>query len=120
MEPVAYGLKFAGELSGGSFLQGDFSSQVQATGVDATAYAAKLPSGHVAVIILNKDADRNLEVSLDFGTGRTGVLETKTLNALTLDSREARITRSRETYLQGGKYTLTIDRATGVCLTFRK
>ena len=43
-----------------------------------------------------------------------------TLNALTLDSREARITRSRETYLQGGKYTLTIDRATGVCLTFRK
>src|SRR5271169_2364507 len=57
MEPVAYGLKFAGELSGASFLQGDFTSQLQATGVDATAYAATLPSRRVAVIILNKDAE---------------------------------------------------------------
>jgi len=51
--------KFAGELSGASFLQGAFTSQLQATGVDATAYAARLPSGHVAVIILNKDAEQN-------------------------------------------------------------
>src|SRR5271154_4494400 len=29
MEPVAYGLKFAGALSGGNFLQGDFTSQIQ-------------------------------------------------------------------------------------------
>jgi hypothetical protein len=120
MEPVAYGLKFAGEFNGGSFLQGDFTSQVQVTGVDATAYAAKLPSGHLAVIILNKDADRNTEVRLDFGTGRTGVLETKTLHVPTLDSREAHITRSPDTYLQGGKYTVTIARGTGVCLTLKK
>src|SRR5580693_8344047 len=40
MEPVAYGLRFAGEFSGASLLQGDFTSQLQATGVDATAYAA--------------------------------------------------------------------------------
>ena len=58
MEPVAYGLKFAGTLSGASFLQDDFTSMLQATGVDATGYAAMLPSGHVAVIILNKDPIR--------------------------------------------------------------
>lgn len=64
MEPVAYGLKFAGMLSGGSFLTGDFTSKLQATGVDATAYAAVLPSGHAAVIVLNKDAERDINVSL--------------------------------------------------------
>jgi hypothetical protein len=120
MEPVAYGLKFAGEFSGASFLQGDFTSQLQATGVDATAYAARLPSGHVAVIILNKDAEQNIEVSLHFGKGRTGAVETKTLNAPALDSREAHITRSPEPgRLQDGKYTVTVPHATGVCLTFR-
>jgi hypothetical protein len=120
MEPVAYGLKFAGELSGASFLQGAFTSQLQATGVDATAYAARLPSGHVAVIILNKDAEQNIEVSLDFGTGRTGAVETKTLHAPALDSREAHITRSPEAgRLQDGKYTVTVPHATGVCLTLR-
>ena len=53
MEPVAYGLKFAGALSGASLFRGDFTSQHQATGVDATAYAAMLPIDKVAIIILN-------------------------------------------------------------------
>ena len=120
MEPVAYGLKFAAELSGGSFVQGDFSSQLQATGVDASAYAAKLPSGHVAVVILNKDAEQNVEVSLAFGTGKTGAVETKTLHAPALDSREAHITRSTEAgRLRDGKYTVTVPRATGVCVRLR-
>jgi hypothetical protein len=120
MEPVAYGLKFAGEFSGASFLQGDFNSQLQGRGVDATAYAAELPSGHAVVIILNKDAEQNVEVTLDFGTGRRGGVETKTLHAPALDSREAHITRSpRPAHLQDGKYTLTVVRATGVCLTLR-
>lgn len=120
MEPVAYGLKFAGEFSGASFLQGDFTSQLQATGVDATAYAATLPNGHVVVIILNKDAEQNAEVCLDFGIGRTGAVETKRLRAPALDSREAHITRSPEPgRLQDGKYTVTVPHATGVCLTVR-
>jgi hypothetical protein len=72
LEPVAYGLKFAGELSGVSFLQGDFTSQLQATGVDATAYAGTLPSRHVAVIILNKDAEQNVKVNLDLDRGEPG------------------------------------------------
>jgi hypothetical protein len=118
MEPVAYGLNFAGEFSGASFLQGDFTSQLQATGVNATAYAATLPSGRAAVIILNKDAERNLEVSLDFGTVKTGAVQIKTLHAPELDSREAHITRSPESgRLQGGKYTVTVPHATGVFLT---
>ena len=120
MEPVAYGLKFAGEFSGGSLLQGDFTSQLQAAGIDATAYAATLPGGHIAVIILNKDAEQNVEVSLDFGKGKTGAVETKTLHAPALDSREAHITQSSEAgHLEGGKYTVTVPHATGVCLTLR-
>jgi hypothetical protein len=118
MEPVAYGLKFAGEFSGATFLQGDFTSQLQAAGVDATAYAAKLASGHVAVIILNKDAEQKIEVSLDFGMGKTGAVETKMLHAPALDSREAHITPSKKTDLvRDGKYSMTIPSATGVCLT---
>jgi hypothetical protein len=121
MEPVAYGLKFAGEFSGGAFLPGDFTSQLQAMEVDATAYATTFPSGHVAVIILNKDAEQNLEVTLDFGTVRTGTLETKTLHAPALDSREAHITPSPEpVHLQDGKYTVTVARGTGVSLTLSK
>jgi hypothetical protein len=120
MEPVAYGLKFAGLLSGGSFLRGDFTSKLQATGVDATAYAAKLPSGHVAIIILNKDAERDLELSLNFGAPATGAVDAQTLHAPALDSREAHISRSSEpARLRDGKYSVTVPRATGVCLTVR-
>ena len=120
MEPVAYGLKFAGEFSGASFLQGDFTAQLQSTGVNATAYAAKLPSGHVAVIILNKDAEQTVEVALDFGNVKTGAVETKTLHAPTLESREAHVTLSRENgRLKDGKYTVTVPNATGICLTVK-
>jgi hypothetical protein len=118
LEPVAYGLKFAGLLSGGSFLRGDFTSKLQATGVDATAYAANLPSGHVAVVVLNKDAERDIELKLDFGTQRTGAVETEQLHAPALDSRETHITRSPKSgRLEGGKYSVTIPHATGLCLT---
>src|ERR1700688_4728075 len=56
LEPVAYGLKFAGSFGGGTLLKAELSAKLQATGVNATAYAAKLPGGHTSVIILNKDA----------------------------------------------------------------
>ncbi len=119
MEPVAYGLKFAGALSGATLLQGDFTSQLQATGVDATAYPAILPSGQVAIIILNKDAEKDIEVSFEFGTERRE-LETEMLHAPALDSREAHITRSPKLgRLENGKYTVTVPHATGVYLTFK-
>jgi hypothetical protein len=120
MEPVAYGLKFAGRFSEASFFQSDFTAQLQATGVDATAYAAMLPGGKVAIIILNKDAEQDLEISLDFGKGRIGEVETETMHAAALDSREAHITRSPQpVLLKDGKCTVTIPHATGHCLTLK-
>jgi hypothetical protein len=68
----------------------------------------------VAVIILNKDAEQSVEVRLNFGSGRAGAVETKTLHAPALDSREAHITRSPEPgRLQDGKYTVTVPHTTG-------
>src|ERR1700758_1665032 len=93
MEPVAYGLKFAGSVSGGTLFKTDFSTKLQAAGVNATAYAGKLPDGRTSVVILNKDAVAGVEVELDFG-GTSGAVATETLHALAMDSREAHITPS--------------------------
>jgi hypothetical protein len=91
---------------------------MQAAGVDATAYAARLSSGHLATIILNKDAERDVEVTLDFGTERAGAVEIDLLHAPALDSRESHITRSPASgHLKDAKYTTTIPHATGLCLT---
>ena len=118
LEPVAYGLKFAGSFSGGTLLKTDFSTKLQDTGVNATAYAAKLPGGHTSLIILNKDAAADLEVELDFGRSASGVVQTETLHAPGLDSREAHITTSTKTdSLRQGKYSVTVPRATGLRVT---
>jgi hypothetical protein len=120
MEPVAYGLKFAGALSGGVFFEGDFTSAIQATGVNATAYAAMLPGGHRSILILNKDLAQDIELSLDFGTGKAGAIKTETLHAPALDSRETYITESHEPRrLQDGSYVVSIPHATGVRLTLK-
>jgi hypothetical protein len=118
LEPVAYGLKFAGSFSGGTLLKTEFSTKLQAVGVNATAYAAKLPGGQASVIILNKDAAADLEVELDFGRGVSGAVETEILHAPALDSREAHITTSTKTdSLNQGKCSVSVPHATGVRLT---
>jgi hypothetical protein len=118
LEPVAYGLKFAGAFSGGTLLKTDFSTKLQAAGVNATSYAAKLPGGHTSVIILNKDAAADLEVELNFARDASGVVQTETLHAPALDSREAHITTSTKTdSLKQGKCSVTVPRATGVRVT---
>ncbi len=118
LEPVAYGLKFAGAFAGATFLQGDFTAQLQSAGVDATAYAAKLPNGNMSVIILNKDAQQDVTIGLDFGPGKTARLETETLHAPALDSREAHIVQSpARGHVQDGKYTVTVPHASGLRLT---
>src|ERR1700677_2191860 len=76
LEPVAYGLKFAGSFSGGTLLQTEFSTKLQEMGVNATAYAAKLPGGHTSVIILKKDGAADLEVELALGREARGVGKT--------------------------------------------
>jgi hypothetical protein len=118
LEPVAYGLKFAGAFSGGMLLKTEFSTKLQAGGVDATAYAAKLSGGQTSVIILNKDAEADIEVELDFGRGKSGAVETETLHAPALDSREAHITTSTKTNsLHHGKCSVVVPHATGLRLT---
>jgi hypothetical protein len=117
LEPVAYGLKFAGLLSGGTFLKTDLTEKLQASGVNATGYAAKMPDGAISVIILNKDADRDLDLMIDFGSKKSGPVKIETLNAPELDSREAHITPSAGAKLQSGKYSLTVRKASGVRLT---
>jgi hypothetical protein len=118
LEPVAYGLKFAGSFSGGALLKTEFSTKLQDAGVNATAYAAKLPGGRTSVIILNKDAAADLEVELDFGRGVSGAVETEILHAPALDSREAHITASTKTdSLKQGKCSVIISSATGLRLT---
>jgi hypothetical protein len=118
LEPVAYGLKFAGSFSGGTLLKTDFSTRLQDTGVNATAYAAKLPGEHTSVIILNKDAAADLEVELDFGRDASGVVQTETLHAPALDSREAHITTATKTdSLKLSKCSVTVPHATGLRVT---
>jgi hypothetical protein len=115
LEPVAYGLKFAGSFSGGTLLETELSARLQATGVNATAYAAKLPGGHTSVIILNKDPAADLEVELDFGSDASGVVQTETLHAPGLDSPEAHITTSTKSdSLKQGKCSVIVPHASGL------
>lgn len=60
VEPVGCGLQFAGAFAGATMLPLTFNSG----GVDATAYAALLPTGQKIVAILNKDDHQSLPVDL--------------------------------------------------------
>jgi hypothetical protein len=118
LQPVAYGLKFAGSFSGGTLLKTDFSTKVHDTGINATAYAAKLAGGKTSVIILNKDAATDLEVELEFLGNTNGTVETETLQAPALDSREAHITASTKTEsLKQGRCSVVVPHATGLRVT---
>ena len=120
LEPVAYGLKFAGSLCGGTFLKTDLTSKLQESGVNATGYAAKMPSGEISVIILNKDADRDLDLTVNFGSGKSGAVTVQTLQAPALDSREAHISPSApKGKLQGGNCQLNVPKASGVLITVK-
>jgi len=118
LEPVGYGLKFAGSFSGGVLLKTEFSTKLQAAGINATAYAAKLPGGRTSVIILNKDAAADLELELDFGGGMGRAVEIETLQAPAFDSREAHITTAtKKNWLTQDKYFVPVPVATGVRVT---
>jgi hypothetical protein len=115
LEPVAYGLKFAGTLSGGRFIGGDLSAKLQAAGVNARAYAAGLPSGETAVIILNKDAENDLSLSLDLGGRKIAKVAVEALTAPALDSREAHIAkRATAGRRNNGKIWLDVPHASGI------
>jgi hypothetical protein len=118
LEPVAYGLKFAAAFSGASFFQTDLTARLQAAGVDATAYAAQLEGGQTSVIVLNKDAEKDLALDLDFGRTGDGPVVIEALHAPALDSREAHLTSAAQAaHLKAGKCAVTVPRASGMRLT---
>jgi hypothetical protein len=120
LEPVAYGLKFAGALCGATLVRADLTSQIQASGVDATAYAAKLRDGAISVVVLNKDPEHDLELTLDFGADRGRAVEMEALRAPALDAREAQISRERNlSTLQHGRHAALVPHASGMRVTLR-
>ncbi len=118
LEPVAYGLKFAGSLSGATLFQADLTSALQAAGINATAYAAKLARGQSSVIVLNKDLDNDLALSLDFSAAKSAAVEIETLHAPAVESREAHITRTANSgQLKNGKFTAAVPHASALRVT---
>ena len=118
LQPVAYGLKFAGSLSGGQFIQSDLTSKLQSVGVNATCYAAKLVGGETTVILLNKDNENDLTLCLDFGERKSNSVKIENLTAPTVDTREARITAVlKPARRQKGKIWVDIPHASGLRVT---
>jgi hypothetical protein len=118
LEPVAYGLIFAGLMAGGTLIGADLTAKLQAAGVNATAYAAKLSGGQTSVVVLNKDMENDLGLHLDFGAVRTGAVQIDTLNAPSLESREAHIARAAKSgRIKDGMFAALVPRASGVRIT---
>jgi hypothetical protein len=118
LEPVARGLQFAGSLSGGRLFDGDFTAKLQQAGVNATAYAAELPGGKRSIIILNKDLDKDLGISLDFGKGKGGAVQLEVLESPSIESREARIASPpRAKFGSDDRVDVSLPHASGVRVT---
>ncbi len=77
-EPDFRGLQFAGRFAGATVIPLDFDPG----SVNATAYAAKLPTGQLMVAVINKDAKESLPLNL------AGFSPALVLTAPSLDSRE--------------------------------
>jgi hypothetical protein len=72
------------------------------------------------VVILNKDAERDWELTLDFGSSRSGAVAPATLHAPALDSREAHITHeSKRASLKRGQYVVKVPHASGLRVVVR-
>ena len=83
-EPVFYGMKFAQQFAGATLIPIDFNPGA----VNATAYAAKLPTGQVVVAIINKDETHDLHIDVPFYS------TSAVLSAPSLLSTQAAITES--------------------------
>lgn len=115
LQPVAFGLKFAGALAGAEIMPVDASGQFPALGINATAYAARWADGRRGLIVLNNDARQDLDLTVDFGTGRDGNAESESLHAAGLESRDAQITRDRpRVRIAGGRIALVVPRASAL------
>lgn len=91
-EPTFYGLRFAGHFAGGTMITLTFNPGA----VNATAYAAKLPTGQTIVGIINKDADQPLHIDLPgYSVGR--VFTADSLTSRTVEEREPSSNREAST-----------------------
>lgn len=116
LEPVARGLQFAGSLSGSRLFDGDFTTRFQSAGVDATAYAAEMPDGKRSVILLNKDLNKDLEISLSIG--KRGAVHVEALQSPSIESREARIAPGPSAkFGTDGRISISLPHASGVRVT---
>jgi hypothetical protein len=59
-EPVSFGMRFAQQFAGATLVGVDFDPGE----VNATAYAAKMPDGKTIVAVINKDATKDLELTI--------------------------------------------------------
>jgi hypothetical protein len=82
-EPVFHGMHFAGHFAGGTMLHLDFNPGP----VNATAYAAKLPTGQTVVALINKDAAQPLPLDLP-GYSLGLLLTAQSLTATNVEERE--------------------------------
>jgi hypothetical protein len=82
-EPTFYGLRFAGHLAGGAVVPVSLSSGA----VNATAYAARLPTGQIVVAVINKDQTQPLHIDLA-GYSLGHIMTAPSLDSRTLDNRE--------------------------------
>jgi hypothetical protein len=82
-EPTFYGLRFAGHLAGGAVVPVSLSSGA----VNATAYAARLPTGQIVVAVINKDQTQPLHIDLA-GYSLGHIMTAPSLDSRTVDNRE--------------------------------
>jgi hypothetical protein len=79
-EPVFHGMRFAQNFVGAMMIPLTFNPGT----VDATAYAAKLPTGQTIVALINKDASKPLPVDLpSFSLGH--IMTAKSLTSMTVE-----------------------------------
>jgi hypothetical protein len=89
LEPVAFGMRFAGYFAGASMIPVDFNPG----SVNATAYAAKHADGTTIVAVINKDLSQNLALNLP------GFHAEYALTAPTVDARQASLAATTQASL---------------------
>ena len=82
-EPVNFGMRFAAHFAGGTIVPLTFSPG----SVNATAYAAKLPTGQIVVAVINKDETQPLHIDLaGYSVGH--IMTAQSLTSMNVENRE--------------------------------
>jgi hypothetical protein len=88
-------MRFAGHFAGGTIVPLTFNPMNGASSVNATAYAAKLPTGQIVVAIINKGA-QPLHIDLaGYSVGH--IMTAQSLTSMHVDNREPNDNREAST-----------------------